>query len=114
MGADNCQVSLSWMRVIQGYILLNRKIQNVLLSSCCGTGVFPDMLAFQSMFLYSKDRGRHKEWTAASEAILTGLELALAREEVFDYSNNYKNQLCHSCSSFEVAIPEGEAIYIDT
>jgi hypothetical protein len=72
MGADNCQVSLSWMRVIQGFILLNRKIQNVLLSSCCGTGVFPDMLAFQSMFLYSKDRGRHKEWTAASEAILTG------------------------------------------
>jgi hypothetical protein len=34
--------------------------------------------------------------------------------EVFDYSNNYKNQLWHSCSSFEVAIPEGEAIYMDT
>jgi hypothetical protein len=63
------------------------------------------MLAFQSMFLYSKDRGRHKEWTAASEAILTGLELALAREEVFDYSNNYKNQLCHSCSSSKSQYP---------
>ena len=46
MSADNGQVSILRMWVIQGNILLDCKVQDIFLSSYSSTGVIADVLAF--------------------------------------------------------------------
>lgn len=49
MGPENGHIPGLRVRVIDGDILLYRQQESGFLLICCGTGVFPDMLAWSNM-----------------------------------------------------------------